>query len=188
MVGGRQINLFTEARGTKTGLYSIDVAANKLTEYDETVGVFTVTMNKVRNMLGMVWQSAKSPPEVYVAKITDLMPTQISKVNADIAKMPIPKSEVIKWKSTDGREIEGILTYPVNYQAGQKVPLILNIHGGPAGVFQMNLSAVAEFIRLQVLRRKVMQFCARIRVARRATERNSGGQISRIGAEWIIRI
>jgi dipeptidyl aminopeptidase/acylaminoacyl peptidase len=129
---------FTEAKGTKTGLYSIDVAANKLTEYDETVGVFTVTMNKARNMLGMVWQSAKSPPEVYVAKITDLMPTQISKVNADIAKMPIPKSEVIKWKSTDGREIEGILTYPVSYQAGQKVPLILNIHGGPAGVFQMN--------------------------------------------------
>lgn len=129
---------FSEAKGTKTGLYSIDVAANKITEYDETVGVFTVTMNKARDMFGMVWQSAKSPPEVYVSKVNNLNPTQISKVNADISKMPIPKSEVIKWKSTDGREIEGILTYPVNYQTGQKVPLILNIHGGPAGVFQMN--------------------------------------------------
>ena len=28
------------------------------------------------------------------------------------------------------------LTYPVGYQAGQKVPFILNIHGGPTGVFQ----------------------------------------------------
>ncbi len=42
----------------------------------------------------------------------------------------------MKWKSKDGKEIEGLLTYPINYQAGTKVPLILNIHGGPTGVFQ----------------------------------------------------
>jgi dipeptidyl aminopeptidase/acylaminoacyl peptidase len=29
-----------------------------------------------------------------------------------------------------------LLTYPVGYQSGQRVPLILNVHGGPAGVFQ----------------------------------------------------
>jgi dipeptidyl aminopeptidase/acylaminoacyl peptidase len=48
---------------------------------------------------------------------------------------PVPKTEVIKWKSADGREIEGLLTYPLNYMEGKKYPLILNIHGGPAGVF-----------------------------------------------------
>ena len=127
---------FTEAKGTKTGLYAIDVAADKITEYDETVGVFSLTMNHARNMFGIVWQSAISPPEIYVSAVDKLSPVQISKVNEDLAKMPMPKTEVIKWKSADGREIEGLLTYPVGYQAGQKVPLILNIHGGPAGVFQ----------------------------------------------------
>ncbi len=127
---------FTEAKGTKTGLYSIDLAANKITEYDETVGVFSLTMNPARNMFGIVWQSAISPPEIYVSAVDKLSPVQISKVNEDLAKMPIPKTEAITWKSTDGREIEGLLTYPIGYQAGQKVPLILNIHGGPAGVFQ----------------------------------------------------
>jgi dipeptidyl aminopeptidase/acylaminoacyl peptidase len=31
--------------------------------------------------------------------------------------------------------VEGILTYPVDYHAETKVPLLLVIHGGPAGVF-----------------------------------------------------
>ncbi|MEE3135608.1 MAG: S9 family peptidase, partial [Candidatus Neomarinimicrobiota bacterium] len=37
--------------------------------------------------------------------------------------------------SKDGMEIEGLLTYPINYREGKKVPLVLNIHGGPAGVY-----------------------------------------------------
>lgn len=114
------------------------MAANKITEHSETVGVFNVTMSPDRSMFGIVWQSSISPPEIYVTPVNNLAPVQISRVNADLAKMPMPKTEVIKWKSTDGRDIEGLLTYPLNYQAGKKVPLILNVHGGPAGVFQQS--------------------------------------------------
>jgi dipeptidyl aminopeptidase/acylaminoacyl peptidase len=49
--------------------------------------------------------------------------------------LPLGDTKLVKWKSTDGLEVEGLLTYPVGYKAGVKVPLILNIHGGPAGVF-----------------------------------------------------
>ena len=52
--------------------------------------------------------------------------------------MPVGKTEVVRWKSSDGRDIEGLLTYPAGYAAGTKVPLILNVHGGPAGVFQQS--------------------------------------------------
>jgi dipeptidyl aminopeptidase/acylaminoacyl peptidase len=41
------------------------------------------------------------------------------------------KSEVITWKSKDGREVEGVLLYPVGYQPGTKVPLVVSAHGGP---------------------------------------------------------
>jgi len=60
---------------------------------------------------------------------------KISNVNPGIASYPVPKTEVIKWKSFDDKEIEGLLTYPLNFENGKKYPLILNIHGGPAGVF-----------------------------------------------------
>ena len=54
---------------------------------------------------------------------------------------PLPKTELIKWKGADGKEIEGLLTYPLNYKPGTKVPFILNVHGGPAGVFQQTCVA-----------------------------------------------
>ena len=57
---------------------------------------------------------------------------------SDINNFEYPKrskTEIISWKSFDGLEIEGILTYPKNYKKGTKYPIILQIHGGPAGVF-----------------------------------------------------
>jgi dipeptidyl aminopeptidase/acylaminoacyl peptidase len=50
----------------------------------------------------------------------------------------LARQKLLNGKSKDGREIEGLLTYPTNYVTGTKVPLILNVHGGPAGVFTQN--------------------------------------------------
>jgi dipeptidyl aminopeptidase/acylaminoacyl peptidase len=47
----------------------------------------------------------------------------------------LPRAELIRWQAPDGLTIEGILTYPLEYQAGKRYPLIVSIHGGPAGVF-----------------------------------------------------
>lgn len=128
---------FTEAKGTGTRVYAVDVDANKIANVNETEEVLTgVNMNRTATMLGFVRQTADTPPEAYVSKVDRYAPVQISRANSDMPKMPIGKTEVIRWKSKDGKEIEGLLTYPVNYQTGQKVPLLLNIHGGPTGVFQ----------------------------------------------------
>ncbi|HEU5086940.1 MAG TPA: S9 family peptidase [Roseiflexaceae bacterium] len=47
----------------------------------------------------------------------------------------LPRAEVLRWKSADGTEIEGIVTYPLGNQAGP-APLVVIVHGGPTGVFQ----------------------------------------------------
>jgi len=39
----------------------------------------------------------------------------------------------VRWKGADGQEIEGLLVLPSGYRAGRHVPLLLNVHGGPAG-------------------------------------------------------
>jgi dipeptidyl aminopeptidase/acylaminoacyl peptidase len=133
---GRRI-YFSEAKGTGTRIYSLDVAANRIAEVSRTDEVLSgVSLNQNGTMLAFVRQTADTPPEVYVSAVENFAPVQISRANAGMPKLPLGKTEVIRWKSADGKEIEGLLTYPVGYQAGQKVPLILNIHGGPAGVFQ----------------------------------------------------
>ncbi|MFE6167980.1 S9 family peptidase [Viridibacillus arvi] len=40
--------------------------------------------------------------------------------------------EVISWQSSDGLEIEGVLSTPVEFDANKKYPLLVVIHGGPA--------------------------------------------------------
>ena len=131
--------MFYESKGTGTAIYEANVATGAISEmkYSNAV-VNAVSMAKDGSAYAFVIQSSEKPPEVATIKSGAETLTQISRANTELSKMPFGKTEVIKWKSTDGREIEGLLTYPVGYVAGTKVPFILNIHGGPAGVFQQN--------------------------------------------------
>jgi dipeptidyl aminopeptidase/acylaminoacyl peptidase len=96
-----------------------------------------LNLNSTGTTFGFTRQTPDTPGDVFIASVaSNFNPVQITTVNADFKMPAIGRTEVITWKSKDGRQIEGLLTYPVGYQAGQKVPLILNVHGGPAGVFQ----------------------------------------------------
>jgi dipeptidyl aminopeptidase/acylaminoacyl peptidase len=127
---------FNEPKGTGSLIYSLDVAANRIDEIKTTAAVISaVSLNRSGTTFAFIKQSSDTPPDAFVASVSDPVPVQITHVNEGLNTPPVGRTEVIAWKSTDGRQIEGLLTYPVGYQAGQRVPLILNIHGGPAGVF-----------------------------------------------------
>jgi dipeptidyl aminopeptidase/acylaminoacyl peptidase len=53
--------------------------------------------------------------------------------DALFAELDIAPTEEISFKSKDGTEVHGLLTRPVGYTRGTKVPLLLRIHGGPNG-------------------------------------------------------
>lgn len=127
---------FSEPKGTGTQIYSLDVAANRIEEIKTTPAVYTgVALNRSGTTFGFIRQTSDTPGDVYVASVSDFTPVQITRANAEVKLPPMGKTEVIRWRSKDGKEIEGLLTYPVSYQSGQRVPLLLNVHGGPAGVF-----------------------------------------------------
>jgi dipeptidyl aminopeptidase/acylaminoacyl peptidase len=43
----------------------------------------------------------------------------------------LPRQEKVEWKGADGAAVEGMLFYPLDYQAGQRYPLVVQTHGGP---------------------------------------------------------
>ena len=59
---------------------------------------------------------------------------RVSDTAAQIATWPKHTREVIRWKSQDGAEIEGVLHKPADFQSGRRYPLLVVIHGGPTGV------------------------------------------------------
>jgi dipeptidyl aminopeptidase/acylaminoacyl peptidase len=83
------------------------------------------------------YTTASKLPQIYRAQLdgTKLVSQmQVSKLNEGLVKnRAFAKTEVIRWKGANDEEVEGILYYPTNYEAGKKYPLITAIHGGPSG-------------------------------------------------------
>ena len=98
---------FSEAKGTGTQVYAIDTAANKIEEIKTTGAVYTaVNLNRSGTMFGFVMQTPDRAPEAFVASVNRFAPVQVSRANADLPKLPLGKTEVIRWKSTDGKRLK----------------------------------------------------------------------------------
>ena len=129
--------LWSEANRTLSSIYVLSADGKSVSEWSKGVKDFIGggTLNATETYIGFTLQNPSQLPEAYISSINSFSPVKITSINAEHAGKPLPKTEVVKWKGADGKEIEGLLTYPINYQPGQKVPFILNVHGGPAGVF-----------------------------------------------------
>jgi dipeptidyl aminopeptidase/acylaminoacyl peptidase len=128
---------FTEGRGTHAVLYAMPIDGPPAVIFSPSHGTFAnaVALNKTATHAGLGMQSPDEPVEAYVMDLAALQPVRVSAANTGLPKQPLGETRIIKWKSKDGREIEGLLTLPVNYQSSKRYPMILNIHGGPAGGF-----------------------------------------------------
>lgn len=102
-------------------------------KYKEGV-ISSVVKSKKSDNLVLCYEKLNSPVEVFLTGTNNLSFSKLSDIN-NYNYPELSRTEIISWKSFDGRIIEGILTYPKNYKKGSKYPIILQIHGGPAGVF-----------------------------------------------------
>ena len=57
--------------------------------------------------------------------------------------LSLPK-EIVAWKGADGWDMEGLLVHPPGYVKGARVPLVLNVHGGPAGIHSNTFTPAAR--------------------------------------------
>jgi dipeptidyl aminopeptidase/acylaminoacyl peptidase len=77
--------------------------------------------------------------EVYVWEGNSLR--QLTHQNdALFAELDLGVTEEVGFQTKDGTQVNGLLTYPVGYTKGTKVPLLLRIHGGPNSQDQHNFS------------------------------------------------
>ena len=90
--------------------------------------------------------SAKQPTELYRTDAGFTTLTPLTDHNSWLSEYSLADSEVIKWKSKDGTEIEGVLTKPIGYSAGTKVPFLLNPHGGPTGASINNFNGTLQVL------------------------------------------
>ena len=130
--------LASEAMRTVRGAVSVPLdPAGTPTAVTPQKGVASsIAYNKKTGKLAYVYQQPEQPAEVYASELSGAaQPLQLSNQHTDIELPTMGKTEVLRWTSKDGMEIEGLMTYPADYEEGKKYPVVLQIHGGPAGVF-----------------------------------------------------
>jgi len=112
-------------------IFSADVASGAVKQLTQRGGSISINeMSSDGRAVGTM-SSANQPTEVYVANFNSGY-QPLTDHNAWLKDYSLAQSEVVKWKSKDGTEVEGVLTKPVGYESG-KIPFILNPHGGPTG-------------------------------------------------------
>ena len=131
--------VFEETRRTRHVTFVMPVDGPPRLLYDPGKGTMVpgAQLNVTGTHIGFVQEAPERAPEAFVMAVNGSasVPVQVSQANDRIAMPAVGRTEAIRWKSKDGLEIEGLLTYPVNYEKGKRYPLVVNIHGGPTGVF-----------------------------------------------------
>ena len=126
-------------------LYKLDASAGKTTKVDlqTSTGDYDVAAD---GALAYVSNGFNHLPELWLKPATGPA-RQISHMQPESWNdITLTDAEVFRYKSFDGRQIEAALLKPANMPAGAKLPLILYVHGGPAGAFGADYSSWAQLL------------------------------------------
>ena len=82
--------------------------------------------------IALVATTSQHPTELYWLDSMRGQPRKLTNYNAGIAALDLGRSKEIRWQSDDGLQANGILTYPPDFDANRRYPLVLKIHGDAA--------------------------------------------------------
>lgn len=143
---GKAIYIDSGVKG-ETHVYRLDVATGKyqaLTHGPSNVHAFSIHEGSG----GMVYlrNDFEHLDDIYFRDPTvvcdcestggDCCDRQITHLNSDLySKLEMAKVERVPYKAADGLPIDGFLVKPVDFDPSKKYPMVLSIHGGPAGMY-----------------------------------------------------
>ena len=128
---------FNEGIRATNQFLALDLASNTVRQITHEKAALNVDEDDSGRVL-IGYSDPRTPPSAYtVASVSDVADrsrwVRLTDPNPWVAdSIALGEEEEITWKSVDGRMVGGILVKPVGYRAGQRYPLIVAIHGGPA--------------------------------------------------------
>ena len=126
---------FTAGEGVSERLFRLHVASGRaepVTDHDKMKVVHAYDLGPRGGTLLAV-SDPHTPAEVYRMDAGGGL-RKLSSVNAAFENTA-PATELLRYKSADGWALEGLVVKPRNYEKGKRYPLLVIVHGGPAGVF-----------------------------------------------------
>lgn len=129
---------FNEGWRATSQLFALSVETGKVTPVTKENGVLAISQDEDTKKLVVNYADSSSPVNYFIAPSLATVGNragwkQLTDANPQIKNIALGETEAIQWKSSDGKMVEGVLVKPVGYERGKRYPLIVQIHGGPAG-------------------------------------------------------
>ena len=127
---------FAALQRTASHLFVADPASSVVTRVTspDSAMLSGFSLDREGSAAAFVMASPTALPEIAVSPLSAFTPRRITTASAQVRDWRLGTREVVRWKSRDGTEIEGILIKPRDFDPARKYPLLCVIHGGPTGV------------------------------------------------------
>jgi len=129
--------------GTTDGVWIISLDGKVRKAYfSNTFVISSLTINK-KDEIVFVGSKGNQPKELFYLKDHSSTPIQISHYNDTFKEMKLGKVETIEWETDLNITTDGVVTYPPNFKASKKYPLVVFLHGGPIDASKESFSSLA---------------------------------------------
>jgi dipeptidyl aminopeptidase/acylaminoacyl peptidase len=146
---GRHI-YFLANTGIRRDLFRVEVAGGEhtqLTDGDHALGnwryypelgqhIFSIYE---RTNAGDVWrlEERRGARPVQITHLFDQLDEEFR----------LPRQEPVQWEGADGVTVEGLLFYPLDYREGERYPLVVQTHGGPASSDKFGFGSSWDYVQ-----------------------------------------
>jgi dipeptidyl aminopeptidase/acylaminoacyl peptidase len=125
-------------------LQSIDGSRKRLDVGKAIVGPgYTVSRT---GQIALIALETYLPAELYYMETPESLPRRLTDFNTEIAALDLGEQATIRWRGADDFDMDGVLTFPPDYQPGKAYPLVLYIHGGPKNASYIGFSSRAQLL------------------------------------------
>ncbi|MBN1223522.1 MAG: S9 family peptidase [Candidatus Aminicenantes bacterium] len=126
--------LFVANMGVHSEIFSLDIVSMKVDQLtDGEHALYGFDYVPGIDSLVYLMNSPQNPGTFWISAASEFSPRLIYNPYPELASFELAKYEAVRWESTDGKTVEGILIYPVDYEKGRRYPLLAHTHGGPMG-------------------------------------------------------
>jgi dipeptidyl aminopeptidase/acylaminoacyl peptidase len=106
-----------------------------------------VRISDSEKLMTFTLSSSKSPQNLYLYNFESGDIKQLTNtLNPEINPNDLVEGKVVRFKSFDGMEIPALLYTPKGIKRGEKVPALVQVHGGPGGQTRLNYSGGFQYL------------------------------------------
>jgi dipeptidyl aminopeptidase/acylaminoacyl peptidase len=128
---------FNEGIRATRQLMALDVKTGHVRQVTNEAAALSVARDDDSGALLITYADPQTPSTIFtvdeVANVAARASWRaLTDANPQVRQLALGATEEITWTSTDGTRVGGVFVRPVGYRQGQRYPLIVAIHGGPA--------------------------------------------------------